>query len=292
MNSGTACAKVPNTETFEIPHPSGDVNLRIDIAMPEGAMLQEVSSGLRPVVLVLDGDILFGIAAGSARLLQMMGEVPPCYIVSIGYGDGSNLELFNRARTRDLSPFPIPLPPGLQHLRSGEGQQFLRLILDRVWPALESRLSVSPSARHLLGSSLAGLFVAYAMRAHPADFSGFAIISPRLNDYDERMIGEFESFDPGLLRSEARIFVGVGDAEDVPNSPLEGMTSRAMRFAKALRDRGVSVEEAIFSGETHASVAGVAISRALRCLLKQGSADPGAQFTRFHSDAPRSSPSG
>jgi uncharacterized protein len=292
VNSVRAFAEVPNSETFEIPHPAGDVNLRIDIAMPEGAMLQAVSSGRHPVVLVLDGDILFGIAAGSARLLQMMGEVPPCYIASIGYGNGSNLELFNTARTRDLSPFPIPLPPEMQHLRSGEGKEFLSVILDQVWPALESRLSISPSSRHLLGSSLAGLFVAYAMRSHPADFSGFAIISPRLNDYDERMIREFESFDPGLLRPEARIFVGVGDAEDVPNSPLEGMTSRAMRFAKTLRDRGVSLEEAIFTGETHASVAGVAISRALRCLLKRGGADPGAQFARFHSDEPRSSHGG
>jgi predicted alpha/beta superfamily hydrolase len=261
-------ATVPKSRSFRVAAPDCSGELRIDVANPEGAFLQPVPPGRHPVVMVLDGDLTFGTAAGVSRGMQLMGELPPHFVVAIGYEDGSDLGEFNRRRALDLSPWPLPLPPTYAQWPTGGGDRFLAALLERVWPALESRLQVAASARHLVGLSLGGLFVAHVLHTRPSEFSGFGILSPRLGDHDDRMVRELARFDAAKLRPGARVFVGVGGDEDVPGAgPLENMTDNAVRLADTLKLRGVPLESAVFAGETHTSVIGVALSRALRSLL-------------------------
>src|SRR5215831_10343690 len=85
-------------EQFALPHPAGAGQLKISVAVP-AAVPPDTAL---PVLYVVDGDLLFGIAAEIARVLPVGGTLPPLYVVGIGY-DAEYLD-FLKLRTADLSP--------------------------------------------------------------------------------------------------------------------------------------------------------------------------------------------
>src|SRR3546814_11834504 len=85
------------------PHPSGQGRLTISVAPPAGAISESggPDSGV-PVLSVVDGDLLFGMAADIARAVSSVAAFPAPYV--LGLGSGAAYSAF-------LTPLPPDPPP-------------------------------------------------------------------------------------------------------------------------------------------------------------------------------------
>lgn len=100
------------------------------------------------------------------------------------------------------------------------------------------------------------------------------MISPALTDFppttgDERMIEAVRAFSVGAIPSGTAVFLSAGSREEEPGEPLAAASiiSNAYRMRSALAAHGVATALAVFADETHISVLGASISRALRFLV-------------------------
>src|SRR3546814_17154394 len=85
-------------EQFALAHPSGEGQVRISVAAPA---VEAPTAGV-PVLYVVDGDMLFGLAAEIARAVSSVAGFPAHYVVGIGY-DAAYAHFLKR-RTADLTP--------------------------------------------------------------------------------------------------------------------------------------------------------------------------------------------
>jgi predicted alpha/beta superfamily hydrolase len=277
-------------EQFTLAHPGGEGQLKISVAAPT----VEPSSAEVPVLYVVDGDFVFGIAAEIARVLSSVAGFPACYVVGIGY-DAAYLD-FLKLRTADLSP-PISAE-ALEELgalgtmiggdHNGGADAFLAFLVDTLPPEIATRYPLTTGGeRVLFGHSLGGLFTAHALLTRPDSFSAFIASSPSLWWDGFSIFGKIPAFQERLraLPAPPRVFVDVGAKEqDPPESvpPELGMTLeevqaqiRASRmvdavkdFADALSAAGVTdLHHIAFAQDDHVSVAPGAILHGLRFAL-------------------------
>jgi predicted alpha/beta superfamily hydrolase len=279
-------------EQFTLPHPGGEGQLKISVAapamVPPGATI--------PVLYVVDGDFLFGIAAELARVLTSVAAFPPFYVVGIGY-DADYLD-FLKLRTADLSP-PISAEAAaamgsigamVGADRNGGADRFLAFLADTLKPEIAARYPETGGEQILFGHSLGGLFAAHALLTRPGAFTSFIVGSPSLWWDGFSILGKLQAFAGRLsaLSQPPRVFVGVGGREqDPPTSVPPGLDvtleeaqaqSRAARmvdaakeFADALGEAGLAtLRHVAFAEEDHASVAPGVMIHGMRFALRQG----------------------
>ena len=277
-------------EQFTLPHPGGEGQLRISVAAPA----VPPADGKVPVLYVVDGDMLFGIAAELARTVSSVAGFPAHYVVGIGYD--ADYADFLKLRTADLSP-----PIGAAALdalgavgamiggdRNGGADAFLAFLTGTLMPEIEARYpQTDGGARILYGHSLGGLFGAHALLTRPDSFSAFIISSPSLWWDGFSIFDKLPTFAARLraLPRQPRIFVDVGGKEqDPPTSVPEGfgvtlekaqaqirasrMVDAAQEFADALAAAGASdLRHTAFAEDDHVSVAPTAILHGMRFAL-------------------------
>lgn len=280
-------------EQFSLPHPGGEGQLKISVAapamVPPGATI--------PVLYVVDGDFLFGMAAEIARAISSVAAFPPFYVVGIGY-DVSYLD-FLKLRTADLSP-PISAEAAaamgsvgamIGSDRNGGADAFLAFLADTLKPEIAARYPATDGGEQILfGHSLGGLFAAHALLTRPEAFTSFIIGSPSLWWDGFSILEKLPAFTERLsaLPQQPRIFVGVGGREqDPPTSVPPGlgvtleeaqaqirasrMVDAAKEFADALGEAGVAaLRHVAFAEEDHTSVAPSIIIHGMRFALQQG----------------------
>jgi len=100
------------------------------------------------------------------------------------------------------------------------------------------------------------------------------MMSPALIDFppspgDEKMIEAVRGLPVGTIPSGTAVFLSAGAREEEPGEPVSAASiiSNAYRMRTALAAHKVSTELALFADETHISVLGAAITRALRFLV-------------------------
>ena len=264
--------RLPHGTSYLLPILGGEVRLRLDVMPPAPiAFGPPMTDGPHPLLLLLDADLHYPVAAGLSRLLQVTGGVPPHWVVGLGFEGGEAIDVYAERRIRYFSPWPIALPaPYPQNWVSGQGLRFRQALVEEVLPFIEATTQAKRSAFNLIGVSLAGLFVTRLLRDAPTLFRGYGIISPRLGDQDRRMIREFDGLSAGWLPLDTRIVICAGDREDVPGTDLESMTANAAELAGALQGLHGNVQHHVHPGETHASVLGAALSRSIRALMALG----------------------
>ncbi len=240
-----------------------------------------------PAVLwVLDGDLFFGSALEATRLMHMLyGELPPLLVVGVAYGTDSPREQ-GELRTRDLTPTADPgweamgrqMDPAWEPLlpegkRMGRAAEFLRFLVDEARPYVEARFQVGPGGHALFGSSMGGLFAAWAALAEPGAFQRTIAVSPALW-WDagavlalEERVAEARDDLPGKL------FLAAGSLEEPEHLPFLAryrLVSNAMELAERLRGRGypsLEVTSTVLEGETHTTAAFAGLTRGLRALF-------------------------
>ncbi len=277
-------------EQFTLPHPSGGDQLTISVAPPAGPL---PDSGV-PVLYVVDGDLLFGMAAEIARAVSNVAAVPAHYVVGIGY-DAAYAD-FLKLRTADLAP-PIGadaleklggLAVAIGCAEGGGADAFLGFLTERLRPEIAGRYPNSADGPQILfGHSLGGLFAAQALLTRPGSFSAFIASSPSLWWNGFAILGELPAFKERLavLPRQPRVFVDVGAREqELPTRVPDGigvtleesqaqiraarMVDAAREFADALRDAGLTdLRHIAFAEDDHVSAAPAAILHGMRFAL-------------------------
>lgn len=250
---------------------------RIDVAMPEfprpGRPL--------PVIYVMDGNTVFGIAAQAARFLQNAREMPQALMVGVGYDlDGTRPRAaYGALRTRDLtpsldqaflkrilaaqkSPFPVETDPP-----AGGADVFLDFLIDRLRPFIAGLYDTDPDDQTLVGSSLGGLFSLHALLSRAGAFQRHVANSPALWWHDRELFAR----EAGVAKSgadlPARLFLSVGGGE--VGEGWDGVRDCA-DFAATLAGRcypGLTLTHHVFDDESHTSVIPAALSRGLRTVF-------------------------
>lgn len=239
-----------------------------------------------PVVYFLDGNGTFPLAMLSQTTMAMDGDLPPVFIVGIGYT--SFQSLMNRGR--DYTPTPVRDHRKVPH---AGGPEFLKFLMDEVRPLIEKHYPVDPENSALAGHSVAGLFAAWVMLTEPGSFANYLISSPSLQTNDEEVWEWEANYAKQHSNLEAKVFVSAGGLEDDNRAKLAAMATknpaykeiiadfeengwpRGQRdtvpdFVEKLKSRGypnLEMTGIVFPDETHMSVLPGAISRGLRYLF-------------------------
>lgn len=275
---------------FSLAHPSGEGQLVVSVAAPAAPM---PDSGV-PVLYVVDGDLLFGMAAEIARAVTSGAAFPAHYVVGIGY-DAAYSDIL-KLRTADLAP-PIGadalaslggLGKAIGGAQSGGADAFLAFLTDRLRPEIAARYPpTTDGAQILFGHSLGGLFAARALLTRPDSFAAFIASSPSLWWNGFSILDALPAFRERLaaLPCPPRVFVDVGAREqELPTSVPDGigvtleearaqiraarMVDAAREFAAALRDAGVTdLRHVAFAEDDHVSAAPAAILHGMRFAL-------------------------
>ncbi len=138
----------------------------VDIQLPAGYAANP--NRRYPVLVVLDGEFEFPIAAAMARFYASVTHLPPLIVVGVR----------NTDRTRDLTTAPAPgfaKPPEVE--TAGGADRFLRFLSDELLPYVDRQYRTVPM-RVLVGHSLGGLFALHALATRPALFTGYLIMEP------------------------------------------------------------------------------------------------------------------
>lgn len=268
---------LPGVETFVIAPEGLGVRLRISIARPSTPAFGPAPADAS-VVYVTDADYCFGTVVEAARMGCYAGEVGAAVIVGIGYADErGDYGFVGRRRGLDFYRGPrrrLDIPGG-GALELGGAETFLAALGDTVVPEVERRAPGTADARRiLLGMSAGGHFAAFVLMTRPELFSGYAMLSPALVDFppspgDEQMVAAVRALPAGAIPAGTAVFLSAGAREEEPGEPLAAASiiGNAYRMRAALAAHGVSTELAVLPDETHISVLGAAVTRALRFLL-------------------------
>jgi uncharacterized protein len=254
----------------------------IDIAAP----FAPGPAGQRyPVVYVLDGDGTFGIAAQTARLLQLARALPPLVLVGVGYRLNPHADAIGRMfglRTRDFAPTidhnyvaqgrAAPAPFTHPHdIQPGQADKFLEFMNEELKPFISSQYATDEEDQSLVGISLGGLFVLHALFTSPTSFRRYLAGSPSIWWDQCVLFQEEEALAKRIKELPARLFLSAGALEE-QDAPAYLPVSNVHRLAAQLLGRnfpGLQVMCHIFPDETHASVVPATISRGLRLLFSK-----------------------
>lgn len=276
-------------DQFSLEHPAGGAPFTISVAAPAVAPEAQV-----PVLFVVDGDLVFGMAAEIARAMSSVGGLPAHYVVGIGYDAG--YAEFLKLRTADLTP-PLGAAAGegmgalgtmIGSERNGGADAFLALLVDRLMPEVAERYpDTAGGERILFGHSLGGLFAVNALLTRPDSFSSYIISSPSLWWDGFSILRKLPAWGARLadLPRQPRIFVDVGGKEQDPpthvppelGATLEEarahviacrMVDAAVEFAGALASAGATdTRHVVFAEDDHMSVVPAAIVHGARFAL-------------------------
>lgn len=257
---------IPNAQSCSMS--ANGITYRVSIALPGG----QPPTGRFPVLYLLDANAGFATVVETHRRLSRRSDatgVGPAIIIGIGHDTG---ELYDTAlRERDFTPKD----------QGGDAEAFLDFIECQLKPEIQDRFPLDTKRQILAGHSLSAYFALWVMVRRPRTFQSYVAASPSLwrdetlqsaitdarrNDISHAFIaaGEWEE---ALAPWQA----GQDNAGEILQRRLSrGMISRARDFAATLGAHigPERVQFEVFSDEDHASVFGVAISRAMRTVLR------------------------
>lgn len=256
-----AQVSIPGTETHLMKSAVNGIEYRVDVALPAGY----ATSGKKyPVFYILDSNLAFSIATMTYRGFRLEGSIPEIIIVGIGYpGDdpAPYTPEYHASRSRDYTPTNVEATlPG-----SGGAGKFLQFIKTELIPMIDARYRTDPTDRALGGHSLGGLFTTYALLNEPTVFKRYWIGSPSLWWDKEKIQATVPTARAAAERAKGRALLTVGALEGpIMVPPMQRMTA-----ALKVGFPGLVIGSVVYPDETHISVMGAAIGRALRFMYSR-----------------------
>lgn len=264
-----------------------------------------------PIVYVLDAKLNFAAVHAQVQMLSAMRQLPPAYVVGIGYaGDAPFFELDAFRRQGDLTPNEggiqeaevktMNRADGIVH---GGASAFFRFLVEELQPSLEVLFPVDRSDATLLGNSLGALFPSWVLFHDPGAFKRYVMVSPSWwwNDYEIwrweedwarnhnnleavafACFGGLETSDEHKKIALHALQLASGDARaaleaTIARSDNDGWMQGAElipRFRATLEAReypGLRLNTTVMPGETHESIPFCGFSRGLRSVFGQWS---------------------
>lgn len=222
----TTRSRLPDTDNQETPPttrlyaPSVRDSFSLYVHLPKGYRAAQPRT--YPVIVLLDANAYFD-AVGAE--LHQLPRAAAAILVGIGYKDAG---LMDSLRQRDYT-YPVALPADSFSV-SGGGQRFLAFLTQQVLPYVDQHYHTDPGNRTLLGHSLGGYFVLYALaeglRTQAPAFTHYVAASPSLyygNDYLQRTLAGL----PVAPTTPAQnVFITVGGRE-VTRADAESRATKA-----------------------------------------------------------------
>jgi predicted alpha/beta superfamily hydrolase len=246
---------ISGTELRELTSSSTGRDYHLYVHLPDGYAESEKSY---PVLYLLDGQWNFKLMASVYFGLRRDMFVPEMIIVGITYGGES--PDYGRLRAMDYTPTQAE---GMEH--TGDGPKFLAFLKEELIPFVEKNYRADSGDRALGGSSLAGLFVMYALFHEPELFHRYISTSPSLW-WDDKVIFRYaQAFAEKNRKLPVRLFLSVGELD------LElGMVEPMKQMAQILEERkyeGLVLTSMVISGERHVGQKPEAFNRGLRAVF-------------------------
>jgi predicted alpha/beta superfamily hydrolase len=245
---------IPNTEVRRMHSRAtgNDYDLYIYLPRPESRGADKKY----PVLYLLDGQWDFKLLTSIQGGLVYDKWTPDVIIVGITYtGAHAN---YDSLRAVDYTPVADPSTPW-----SGGGAKFLSFLKTELIPFMETNYQGDPAHRLLMGSSLGGLFTLYAMFSEPTLFSGYAACSPAVTYANRGAFAQEAAFSGSHSDLATKLFVSVGDKEELFDPVTEYLEELRGRHYKSL-----VLESRLIEGERHSGNKPEAYNRALRYLFQ------------------------
>ena len=200
-----------STQIFTVYSPSLNQDFRIQVNLP--ASYGQVPVKKYPVIIKVDGQWDFPLAANAFNCLYFDGQIPETVIIGIDWGsvDGD----IHAIRARDLLPGPVP-----QYAGSGHAKHFVDAIADEIIPQLEKRLPLN-GQRFLLGGSWGATFATYGLIERPDTFDGAIAIAGDYHPGRDVMQKQIEDLANTNALAGKRLYIGVGVWDPVVTGVLE-----------------------------------------------------------------------
>ena len=125
-----------------------------------------------PILYLLDGDVLFGMAAGLMPFLNRLDGIPEMIIVGICY----NIKSFSEWDRLRILDFHIPGFEGAPE--NSHADLFLAALKQEIIPYIETNYRADPNKRILYGYSSSGFFALYSLLNEPDLFQLYLSGSP------------------------------------------------------------------------------------------------------------------
>ena len=218
----------------------------LSVALPDG---YKTGTQAYPVIYVLDGDVIFGMAAGLTPMAGWFKEAPEAIIVGVGYGMES-YDQWVALRERD---FKIPevrdAPP------DSAANRFLEALTQEIVPFIEANYRTIPSDRCLYGYSSSGFFVLYALFHQPNAFGRYLCGSGDLYIAYPYVIQHDAQLAARDAANPIQLYLSAGELEE-DQFPF---FHQLVAFFEQGNYPGLTVSSEIYSGEGHGS-AGIALT--------------------------------
>jgi hypothetical protein len=166
-----------------------------------------------PVIYHLDGNAFFDPINSSVDRLHKKKKIPrDPIVVGIGY---ENAYVMDSLRDRDYT-FPESLPKDSFKM-SGGGERFFQFIKTRLKPYIEKTYRTDTTHQTIMGHSLGGYFVLYALLEHAKGnrlFNNYVAASPSLSYYDNYIFQKFQNLSQHDVASEKlKLYLTMGEFE-------------------------------------------------------------------------------
>ncbi len=272
---------LPGTVYFDLAPIAGGEPYRIFLFMPKG----EPPAAGWPLLVMTDGNATFPFAFASTvtQAPYPTGtNVDWGVIAAIGYPSDEPYNALRRAW--DLGPPPIKsYPPyfeGGPPVRIGGTGELLDFIENQLIPRLDEMVRTNATRRSLFGHSFGGLFTLYALFKRPELFSNWIAASPTIY-WEDREILNNEASRKRIAGPPAFLHLSAGEYEGDKLAPFQyrnedaasrldkRKTEQTVALAREMATRlngpetGIRAQFELFAGQTHMSVLGPAVNRAV-----------------------------
>ena len=204
--SAVVPAQIWYSEQFQVHSAIVDEDFLIQVGKPN--MAEGVKA---PVLYLLDGNRLFGMAVGMLMPNRSSIIETPPYIIGIAYPAQNQADTSTR-RTLDLTHVALTAEMRIEFNMTsptGDGQKFQRFLTEELRPLIEARYPVDPHQSILAGHSLGGLFATTVLLNSPTAFDGYIIGSPSVAG-NPTLLDIAQTFKAPV---KTRVFIGVGGLE-------------------------------------------------------------------------------
>lgn len=203
-----------------------------------------------PVIYLLDGNAYFDAVANSvdSYIKKKKISVDPI-VVGIGY---ENAYVMDSLRSRDYT-FPKALPAD-SFKTSGRGDKFYSFIKKKIVTYIDSAYRTDTVNRTVMGHSLGGYFVLYALTrqlAEPSVFNNFIAASPSLYYHDYYLIKEIEKSSTEKRNLEnMKVYLTIGDLEI-----LESQSNDFKKLSEVVADKTIDIRTEVYEKLEHMGTA-------------------------------------
>lgn len=279
---------LPGTVYFDLAPIAGGEPYRIFLFIPAG----EPPAEGWPLLVTTDGNATFPFAFAS---LVTQAPYPAAtnvawgVIAAIGYPSDEPYNALRRAW--DLGPPPVKsYPPyfeGGPPVRIGGTGELLDFVETQLLPRLGEMVRLDQTRRSLFGHSFGGLFALYALFERPGLFANWIAASPTIYWEGSEILNN-EARRQRLAGNAVFLHLSAGEYEGDELAPFqyrnEDAASRlekrkveqTVALAQDMADRlngsddCIQTQFELFAGQTHMSVLGPAVNRAVSIAFQGG----------------------